>query len=106
LFDLSEGGLSVFGGREETGNRKFNIEFHLPGVCDPIRAGGEIAWWSKSRNLTGIRFSQLEKESRLHLRTWMASRVPVAKACAEYNPPDFASRFINALREKWEALKL
>jgi PilZ domain len=67
-FDLSEGGLSVYGYVPPSGKGGFQIEFHLPGDFDSIKTRGEIFWASKSRNLTGVRFIGLSDKSQLQLR--------------------------------------
>lgn len=100
LFDLSEGGLSVYGEASKHGNKVFPIEFRLPGDFGAIKARGEIAWSSKSRNLTGVRFIGLSDNSRLQLRNWMVTRLPPAAPYVgdyEISRPSLASQFAKTL---------
>jgi sporulation related protein/PilZ domain-containing protein len=102
VFDLSEGGLSIYGRVPPSGKGGFQIEFHLPGDFDSIKTRGEIAWASKSGNLTGVRFIGLSDKCRLQLRNWMATRLPPAPPYgADYriNRPSLVSQFIYALRK-------
>jgi hypothetical protein len=102
LFDLSEGGLSVYGRVRPGGKGDFQIEFQLPGDSDSIKTRGEIAWASTSRNLTGVRFIGFSDKSRLQLRNWMATKLhPLPPYEVEYriNRPSLVSQFIYALRK-------
>jgi hypothetical protein len=100
LFDLSEGGLSVYGEAPKHGNKVFPIEFRLPGDFGAIKGRGEIAWSSKSRNLTGVRFIGLSDNSRLQLRNWMVTRLPPAAPYVgdyEISRPSLVSQFAKTL---------
>lgn len=101
LFDLSEGGLSVYGEAPKHGNKVFPIEFRLPGEFAAIKARGEIAWSSRSRNLTGVRFITLADSSRQQLRNWMVTKLPPAEPyVADYEVirPSLVSQFAKTLR--------
>ena len=103
LFDLSEGGLSVYDQMLPQGGRDFQIAFRLPGDPVPIKTRGEIAWVSKSKNRTGVRFTGLPTASRLHLKDWMATRlspVPPRPATYEIERPSRMSQFAYALQER------
>jgi hypothetical protein len=103
LFDLSEGGLSVYDRISPNGRRDFRIAFNLPGDLEPIKTRGEIAWVSKSRNRTGVRFTGLPSESRLRVKDWMAtSLAPAPPYAADYeiDRPSRVSEFVYALRER------
>jgi cell division septation protein DedD len=76
LFDLSEGGLSVYGRLASLGRRNFPVKFRLPGDETPITTRGEVAW--TARNRTGVKFVDLPQASRLQLKYWMATKLPAA----------------------------
>ena len=83
LFDLSEGGLSVYGRHSHFGRRGFPVSFRLPGDENPITALGEVAWAAKNR--TGVRFVDFPAVARSRLRNWMATKLsPVSAYPANY----------------------
>lgn len=103
LFDLSESGLAIYGHNLAGGRSGIPIEFRLSGNSDPIVAKAEIAWTSRSRNLTGMRFTQIADDSREHLRTWIAARARgVSSYSAEYHLPGLTSRMVEAFRARSE----
>lgn len=102
LFDLSEGGLSIYGRVPAPDRDGFRITLSLPGNPSPIQARGEIAWNSKSRNRTGIRFTELSLNSRLQLQNWMSTNLPAAAPYKEYYDVEVTGRIdqlIEAIRE-------
>lgn len=104
LFDICESGLSVYGYNACSDLRNIRTEFRLPRAGESISAVGEVAWSSKSRNLTGIHFSEISPESLLRLRAWLATGLPPAAPYAlVYNPPTMISRCIRTLSEKSKA---
>jgi len=76
MFDLSEGGLSVYGRLASLGRRSFPVKFRLPGDENPITTRGEVAW--TARNRTGVRFVDFPSFSRSRLRNWLATKLPPA----------------------------
>jgi SPOR domain/PilZ domain len=107
LFDLSEGGLSVYGCLPPSGKAGLQIEFQLPGEFVSIKTQGEIAWASKSRNLSGVRFINLSDESRLQLRNWMTTKLyprPTYVADHSIERPSLVLGFIYSLRKGAERL--
>ena len=102
LFDLSEGGLAVYGRKVPRDWGTFPVRFHLPGESGPITTQGEIAWTSKSKNRTGVRFVRMSNEARSQLRDWMKARLPPAPPYpAEFtmDRQNLVSRSIAAVRE-------
>jgi hypothetical protein len=102
LFDLSEGGLAVYGRLAALGRRSFPIKFRLPGDDDPITTRGEIAW--TARNRTGIRFVDFSDAARLHLKHWIATKLPPGPAYDDDYKIDWSKRVYqsSAVRqEKW-----
>ena len=85
LFDLSEGGVSVYGLVPKRRGEVFPVTFDLPGEGS-IQASGEIAWTSPTRNRTGIRFLNVVGGSRQRLADWIAA-------------PCYGSRRIAVVRE-------
>jgi cell division septation protein DedD len=97
LFDLSEGGLSVYGRHSHFGRRGFPVSFRLPGDENPITALGEVAW--AARNRTGVRFVDFPAAARSRLRNWMATKLsPVSAYPANYKAgwPKRVFRFMSA----------
>lgn len=73
LFDLGEGGLSVYGLMPKKQHETFNVAFDLPGGGS-IKASAATAWTSAAKNRTGIRFLNITDESRQRLADWMSNR--------------------------------
>ena len=90
LFDLSEGGLAVYGRPAALGKRTFPIKFQLPGDDDPITTRGEIVW--TARNRTGIRFVDFSDAARFHLKHWIATKLPPVPANADDYKIDWSKR--------------
>ena len=88
MFDLSEGGLSVYGRLASLGRRSFPVNFRLPGDENAITTRGEVAW--TARNRTGVRFVDFPSFSRSRLRTWLATKLPPAPPY----PADYKSGWI------------
>jgi SPOR domain/PilZ domain len=96
LFDLSEGGLSVYGRLASLGRRSFPIKFRLPGDENPITTRGEIAW--TARNRTGVRFVNLPDASRFHLKYWMTTKLPAAAPYVGDYRSDWTDRVLHFSR--------
>jgi len=101
LFDLSEGGLSVYGRLTSLGRRSFPVKFSLPGDDNAITTRGEIAW--TARNRTGVRFVNFPDASRFHLRHWMAAKLPPATPYPDDYKIDWAKRLLQFRRTFGEA---
>jgi len=102
LFDLSEGGFSVYGRVPPPGREGFRVSLPLPGSPSPLQARGEIVWSSKSRNRTGIRFTELPRNSLSQLQNWMATNLPNPAPYKEYcdiEMPGRVDQLIDAIRE-------
>ena len=72
LFDLGEGGMSVYGLVSAPKGEVVPIAFALPGESGSVEAAAKIAWTSSSRNRTGLQFIDVTDNSREQLRKWMA----------------------------------
>jgi cell division septation protein DedD len=102
LFDLSEGGFSIYGRVPPPGRDGFPISLSLPGAPNPIQARGEIAWSSKAKNRTGIRFTELSRNSLSQLQNWMETNLPAAAPYKEYYDieiPGRVDQLVDAIRE-------
>lgn len=103
LFDLSEGGLAIYGRLAALGRRSFPINFRLPGDDEPITARGEVAW--TARNRTGIRFVDFSDAMRFHVKNWIATNLPAAPAYDDDYKMEWSSRALQSTRaigeEKW-----
>ena len=75
MFDLSEGGLSVYGLLRRKHDDILPIRFDLPGGARSISCMVRIAWTSSSRNRTGMVFEGLSDTSRQLLRQFMSVKV-------------------------------
>lgn len=96
LFDLSEGGLAVYGRLTALGRRSFPITFRLPGDADPVATRGEIAWMS--RNRTGIRFVDFSDAARFHIKHWIATKLPDVPSYAADYKVDWSRRVLQSTR--------
>src|ERR1700722_14559031 len=72
MFDLGEGGLSVYGLLRRKRDDILPIRFDLPGGAGSISCMVRIAWTSCSRNRTGMVFEGLTDASRQLLRQFMS----------------------------------
>lgn len=74
LFDLSEGGLSIYGVNALPTNNVFDLAFQLPEGAGLVEAQAGVAWTSTAKNRTGICFISVSESSRERLRDWMDFR--------------------------------
>lgn len=89
LFDLGEGGLSVYGLVPKKRDEIFPVAFDLPVGGGSIQASAGIAWTSTAKNRTGIRFVDFADASRQRLVDWMGARTYTARPTAfESTPAD------------------
>src|ERR1700738_3263814 len=72
LINLSEGGLSFQGvgvvGRDEL----LHVNFTLPGMPPQIEATGQVVWSNDSGKGGGLRFLDLNEETRNRIKEWIA----------------------------------
>jgi cell division septation protein DedD len=72
LYDLSEGGFSVYGLIPKKRDEIIPVTFDLPPGGKSIQANAEIAWTNTVTNRTGLRFLNVPNTSRERLAKWMA----------------------------------
>ncbi len=67
--DLSEGGVSLSGSADLSIGSETRVRLSMPNSDAQIEASGVVAWTDESG--TGIRFVNIEAESRANLQTWL-----------------------------------
>src|SRR2546430_9049168 len=70
---MSEDGLALSAALKLGGEGPLDMQIHLPDSGGPVEATGQIAWKSESGRTVGIRFVALTEETRLRIRSWLAS---------------------------------
>jgi TonB family protein len=81
LYDLSEGGLRVYGGSGLDLGTSAYVRFQFPEANAVIDAFGVVAW-SDPSGRAGIRFTHMQPESTSGLRRWLESESTTADAVA------------------------
>jgi len=81
LYDLSEGGLRVYGGSGLDLGTSAYVRFQFPEANTVIDAFGVVAW-SDPSGRAGIRFTHMQPESTAGLRRWLESESTTADAVA------------------------
>ena len=72
LYDLSQGGLRIYGCAGVDLGTSANIRFQFPEANTAIDAAGVVAW-SDPSGRAGIRFTHMQPESTAGLRRWLES---------------------------------
>jgi len=73
VYNMSEDGLALSAALKLGGEGPLDMQIHLPDSGGPVEATGQIAWKSESGRTVGIRFVALAEETRLRIRSWLAS---------------------------------
>ena len=73
VYNMSEDGLALSAALKLGGEGPLDMQIHLPDSGGPVEATGQIAWKSESGRTVGIRFVALTEETRLRIRSWLAS---------------------------------
>src|SRR5207244_13065412 len=73
VYNMSEDGLALSAALKLGGEGHLDMQIHLPDSGGPVEATGQIAWKSASGSTVGIRFVALTEETRLRIRSWLAS---------------------------------
>lgn len=81
LYDLSEGGLRVYGGSGVDLGTSAYIRFQFPEANSVIDASGVVAW-SDPSGRAGVRFTHMQPESNASLRRWLESEPDTAESVA------------------------
>lgn len=71
--DVSEGGLGIEGADPSLIAEVAEVQFHLPGMLEPVTAAAETAWTRPTPNgraRAGIRFCDLDPVDREHIRAY------------------------------------
>ncbi len=71
--DLSEGGIAVKLPHRPQTMGPISVYFQLPGTHHTVECTGEMAWEGTGRQ-AGIRFADLQPETREQLKAWLESR--------------------------------
>jgi len=87
LYDLSEGGLRIYGGSGVDLDTSAYIRFQFTEANTVIDASGVVAW-SDPSGRAGIRFTHMQPESSAGLRRWLESDSPAANSLAPTAPSD------------------
>jgi len=74
-LDISEGGIAVRVPRHLHKSRGVRIKFTLPGTEQVIDCAAEVAWKNPGAQ-TGVRFLELSREQRHHLKAWLVRHAP------------------------------
>jgi hypothetical protein len=72
ILNISEGGLALTSAEILTTDHLAPMRFQLPGSQERIETNGEIAWITRSKTEAGIRFANLQKDSRKKIRKWIS----------------------------------
>jgi hypothetical protein len=100
LFDISEGGICLYGLVPKRQDELFPVIFDLPGDVGSVKGIAEIAWTSATKNRTGIRFLNFAGASQGRLTSWMRApwygsrQIAVAHETAEWSSSPMNSRAI------------
>ncbi len=100
LFDISEGGICVYGLVPKGRDDLFPVIFDLPGGAGSVKGIAEIAWSSATKNRTGIRFLNFADASQGRLTNWMCApwygsrQIAVAHETAEWSSSPMDSHAI------------
>ena len=70
LMELGEGGMGLQALEQLEVRRPLHLHFEIPGTELPVDATGEIAWADASGRV-GVRFVEIEPESRARVRDWV-----------------------------------
>ncbi len=74
VVDLSEGGAAIRCNQPVPSSGVVTLQCWLPGTTKPIHAPGEVVWQADSGQ-SGIRFLNLNSDSRRLLNDWLKSRI-------------------------------
>ena len=98
LYDLSEGGLRLYGGSGvELGTNAY-IRFQFPEANSVIDASGVVAW-SEPSGRAGVRFTHMQPESTASLRRWLQSEPEAAGSAATTNDDAVLASRISSLTQ-------
>jgi ActR/RegA family two-component response regulator len=78
LLNVSDSGMAVLIDSKETPSGKIHVSFHLPESNTPIDGTCLIQWASAGK--LGLRFVEMEPESRLELNRWLTRKIQSAPA--------------------------
>ena len=73
VTNLSEGGMAIFSRGKQPKGSVSTANFELPGIATPLEPKVQIAWMDDSGR-AGLRFTEMPKDSREQLDTWLASQ--------------------------------
>ena len=73
LTNISEGGMAVFFREPLPKGAISSVSFKLPGAATPLEPKVQIAWMDESGR-AGLRFVDMNKESRAQLDGWLAEQ--------------------------------
>lgn len=98
LYDLSEGGLRLYGGSGvELGTNAY-IRFQFPEANSVVDASGVVAW-SDPSGRAGVRFTHMQPESTASLRRWLQSGPEAAGPVATTNDDAVLASRISSLAQ-------
>jgi hypothetical protein len=73
IVNLSEGGIGIWRTQPITTSGTVQVSFSVPSKKRPFRFTGEFAWKDKEGK-AGIRFVDIQPETRKNLRLWLAQQ--------------------------------
>ena len=77
---LSEHGLALTAAGDlaesQQGGERLKMRIQLPGCPAGVEVNGQIAWKSNSGKKAGVRFVDLDANTREEIRNWISSQVP------------------------------
>jgi len=73
LIDMSEEGMCFHGFRVVDKDQPISVSFKLPGLDTPIEISAAVIWTNESGKGGGLRFADLDEETRQLIKQWSAN---------------------------------